>query len=54
MKLIDLSQETRDALATVRYDRSIEKHEGPERWSYLIQDLLGNGLSRSFALDRLQ
>ncbi len=32
MKVIDLSNETLAKIKTVRWDRIIEKHEGPETW----------------------
>ena len=36
MAFKDLRPETREILSTWRYDRIIEKHEGPESWkSYL-------------------
>ena len=36
MKLADLSAERRAWLATARWDRIIEKHEGPWRWRWDI------------------
>jgi hypothetical protein len=36
MKLADLSEATRQKIAKVRWDRIIEKHEGPEDWSCLV------------------
>jgi hypothetical protein len=38
MKLADLSEATRQKIAKVRWDRIIEKHEGPEDWSCLVDD----------------
>ena len=38
MKLADLSPETREKIKTMRYDRIYEKHEGPERWEYDINE----------------
>src|SRR5688500_15157790 len=40
MQLADLSLETRARAASMRWDRIIEKHEGPWEWSYLIEDEL--------------
>jgi hypothetical protein len=34
MKIADLSPELLEQLKTVRWDRIIEKHEGPEVWEY--------------------
>jgi hypothetical protein len=34
MRLADLSPERRAWLATARWDRIIEKHEGPEDWRW--------------------
>ncbi|MGD1867265.1 MAG: hypothetical protein ACFB0D_22170 [Phormidesmis sp.] len=36
MKVDDLSPELLKSIKTVRWDRIIEKHEGPEDWEYLI------------------
>jgi hypothetical protein len=38
MKLADLSEEKRQKIAKIRWDRIIEKHEGPEDWSCLVAD----------------
>lgn len=38
MKLADLAEATRQKIAKVRWDRIIEKHEGPEDWSCLVAD----------------
>lgn len=38
LRLADLSAETIAKLKTYRYDRIIEKHEGPDDWDYLLQD----------------
>jgi hypothetical protein len=38
MKLADLSEATRQKVAKVRWDRIIEKHEGPWDWSCLVAD----------------
>lgn len=37
MKFADLKPETVEKLKTRRYDRIIEKHEGPERWKWQIE-----------------
>jgi len=37
MKLDDLSAEALDKIKSVRWDRIIEKHEGPERWESVLQ-----------------
>lgn len=37
MKLADLSPETLEKIKSCRYDRIIEKHEGPESWSAVLQ-----------------
>jgi hypothetical protein len=37
MKLADLSQETLDKIKSVRWDRIIEKHEGPEDWESVLE-----------------
>jgi hypothetical protein len=37
MKLADLSQETLEKIKTVRWDRIIEKHEGPEDWESVLR-----------------
>ena len=33
MKLADLTRETRKKIRGMRYDRIVEKHEGPEDWA---------------------
>lgn len=38
MRLQDISSELRSRVAKFRWDRIIEKHEGPEDWEYLIED----------------
>src|SRR5260370_358881 len=38
MKLADLQPETVERIRRLRYDRIIEKHEGPERWSWVLED----------------
>jgi hypothetical protein len=38
MKLADLPAETRERIRRLRYDRIIEKHEGPEKWSWVVDD----------------
>lgn len=38
MKVKDLSHETLVAIKSMRYDRIIEKHEGPERWEYQLNN----------------
>jgi hypothetical protein len=37
MKLADLSQETLEKIKTVRWDRIIEKHEGPWCWDSVLE-----------------
>ncbi len=37
MKLSDLSTEALDKIKSVRWDRIIEKHEGPENWNSVFQ-----------------
>lgn len=37
LRLSDLSPETITKLKTYRYDRIIEKHEGPDDWSWRLQ-----------------
>lgn len=37
MKLSDLSQETIEKIKSVRWDRIIEKHEGPEDWESVLR-----------------
>ncbi len=37
MKLTDLSSETREKIKTLRWDRIIEKHEGPESWESVLR-----------------
>lgn len=36
MKLADLSPETRRRIATMRFDRIVEKHEGPWDWEFRL------------------
>ena len=36
MKISDLSSDMLERLKTVRWDRIIEKHEGPETWEYQL------------------
>ena len=36
MKLADLSPETRRRIAAMRFDRIVEKHEGPWTWEYRL------------------
>lgn len=38
LRLSDLPPETMAKLRTYRYDQILEKHEGPEDWSYELQD----------------
>jgi hypothetical protein len=38
MKLVDLSEATRQKIAKVRYDQILEKHEGPFDWDCIIND----------------
>jgi hypothetical protein len=38
MKLADLRPEALERIRRLRYDCIIEKHEGPERWSYVLED----------------
>lgn len=38
MRLQNLSPELRSQVETMRWDRIIEKHEGPEDWKYLLKD----------------
>lgn len=38
MRLQDLTAATLSKAATYRWDRIIEKHEGPEDWEYLLRD----------------
>ena len=38
MRVADLSVETRERVARVRWDRIIEKHEGPWDWKYWLED----------------
>jgi hypothetical protein len=38
MKLADLSAETRARVAEMRFDRFVEKHEGPWNWRYWLED----------------
>lgn len=37
MKLENLSTETLDKIKSVRWDRIIEKHEGPENWESVLR-----------------
>ncbi|NDJ21702.1 hypothetical protein GS682_08635 [Nostoc sp. B(2019)] len=37
MKLSDLSTETLEKIKLVRWDRIIEKHEGPESWELVLR-----------------
>ena len=37
MKLKDISPAAREKLEVLRYDRIVEKHEGPERWSSALR-----------------
>lgn len=37
MKLSNLSDETLNKIKSLRWDRIIEKHEGPERWSSVLK-----------------
>lgn len=37
MRLADLSLETRRRIADIRFDRIVEKHEGPWDWGYRIE-----------------
>lgn len=37
MKLADLSTKTLDKIKSVRWDRIIEKHEGPENWESVLR-----------------
>jgi hypothetical protein len=37
MKLTDLSPETLEKIKTIRWDRIIEKHEGPEDWESVLR-----------------
>jgi hypothetical protein len=37
MKLVALSQETLEKIKSVRWDRIIEKHEGPEDWAAVLR-----------------
>lgn len=37
MKLSDLSDKTLHEIKSLRWDRIIEKHEGPERWSSVLE-----------------
>lgn len=38
MKIVDLSALTRQKIAKVKWDRIIEKHEGPFDWEYTLDD----------------
>lgn len=37
MKIADLSSETKERIKTYRWDRIIEKHEGPEDWADVLK-----------------
>jgi hypothetical protein len=37
MKLADLSSEARERIKRLRYDRILEKHEGPEKWADVLE-----------------
>ena len=37
MQITDLSEDCLAAIKTVRWDRIIEKHEGPESWESVLQ-----------------
>jgi hypothetical protein len=37
MKVEELSQQTRDKISPMRYDRIIEKHEGPFSWKSALE-----------------
>ncbi len=37
MKIANLSPETLEKIKSVRWDRIIEKHEGPERWESVLR-----------------
>ncbi|MDZ8188440.1 MAG: hypothetical protein RMX96_26735 [Nostoc sp. ChiSLP02] len=37
MKIADLSARTREKIKSVRWDRIIEKHEGPEDWESVLK-----------------
>ena len=37
MKLRDLSSDVLDRIKRLRYDRILEKHEGPEKWSGVLE-----------------
>jgi hypothetical protein len=37
MKLVDLDAHTLEAIKAVRWDRIIEKHEGPETWASVLE-----------------
>ncbi|CAN5832566.1 hypothetical protein BH20ACI4_BH20ACI4_28950 [soil metagenome] len=37
MKFADLDNQTIESLKVRRYDRIVEKHEGPERWKWQIE-----------------
>ncbi|OUL29141.1 hypothetical protein BV372_23815 [Nostoc sp. T09] len=37
MKLVELSQGTLEKIKSVRWDRTIEKHEGPEDWAMVLR-----------------
>jgi hypothetical protein len=37
MKLVDLSPQVIDKIKTYRWDRIIEKHEGPESWGSVLK-----------------
>lgn len=57
MKISDLSTETINKIKTYRYDRIIEKHEGPESWTSVLkydeaEFLQLNGYNVLLPLDR--
>lgn len=37
MRVADLSEDTIEKIRRCRYDRIIEKHEGPEQWDWLFR-----------------
>ena len=57
MKLADLTAETIEKIKTYRFDRMVEKHEGPEDWEaffryYNLEFLQLNGHDVLLPLDR--
>jgi hypothetical protein len=38
MRVKDLSPQVVDRIDKLRYDRIFEKHEGPEKWSWVLED----------------